>query len=153
MRKGLQLASPVERAAFGGLASFAVTIGAARTINVIRERRRRFPVLRSLARRAYYAPGGEELRIHHFLPGIVVSALAGAAAIFTRDDGLELLLSLPFGTGAGLTLDEVALLVDLDNAYWASENLVAAQAVIAALGTLGLAARFRQKSRESTSSE
>jgi ABC-type Fe3+ transport system permease subunit len=148
MRRALQLATPAERAALGSLSSFALTIGIARAINIARERRRRFSSLRGVGRRAYRAPGGERVRIHHFIPGMVVSALAGAAAIFTRDDGLELLLSVPFGVGAGLTLDEGALLVDLDDAYWASEELVAAQGALAALGAIGIGVRIRRKARE-----
>jgi len=147
MRAALRNASSVERAAFGTLSSFSATIAAARIVNIIRERRRRFPTLRSLARRAYHAPGAGGIRVHHFLPGIVVSTLSGGVAIFRRDDGRELVLSLPFGVGAGLTADEVALLIELDNPYWRSEKLVAYQGAVAAAGAAMLAARFTVKER------
>ena len=56
--------------------------------------------------------------IHHFVPGIVIAFGAGAAAILTRDERLEPLLAVPFGVGMGLTLDESALLLDLEDVYW-----------------------------------
>jgi hypothetical protein len=40
---GARVSSPPEQAAFGGLTSFAATIGISRTLNYVRERRRRFP--------------------------------------------------------------------------------------------------------------
>lgn len=124
------------------LASSAVTIGASRTINYWRERRRSAPALRSLLRRAYHAPGGQQLRIHHFLPGMAISTTAGAAAILTRRDGHEFWLSLPFGTGTALILDEVAMLIDLDNPYWGTERLAFLQGGLAALGAVALTVRF-----------
>jgi hypothetical protein len=124
------------------LSSFAVTIGTSRAINYVLERRRATPRLRSWARRAYHSPGQEQLRVHHFLPGICLAFLSGASAILTRDDGREFWLSVPFGIGAGLTLDEIAILTERDNPYWESERLAAAQAAVAAAGAFALAARF-----------
>jgi hypothetical protein len=82
------------------------------------------------------------LRVHHFLPGLALAFTAGGIAILTRGDGREALLALPFGIGAGLSLDEIGLLVKADNPYWGSENLALAQASVAALAAGGLAARF-----------
>ncbi len=87
-------------------------------------------------------------RIHHFVPGIGLIAAAGAVAIATRDDGLELPLSMPFGVGSALTLDEAALLVGRNNAYWASENFAIGIGVGAIAGAAALAAGFyRRESR------
>jgi hypothetical protein len=126
------------------LTSFAVTICASRAVNYVLERRRRAPRLRSWARHAYHAAGQEQLRVHHFIPGIGLALVSGAGAILTRNDRREFWFSLPFGTGAGLTLDEIAILTELDNPYWESEKLAAAQATIAAIGALALAAHFRR---------
>ena len=93
-------------------------------------------------RRAYHAPGRDEPRIHHFMPGIGLAFITGAAAILKRDDELGLWLGLAFGTGSGLTLDEIAILAGLDNPYWESDRLAVAQAAVAALGASGLLARF-----------
>jgi hypothetical protein len=141
--RGCREVSPAERAGFGMLTSFAMTIGASRAINYVLERRRTAPRLRSWARHAYHSLGQEQLRVHHFMPGICLAFLSGAGAILSRNDGREFWFSLPFGIGAGLTLDEIAILAELDNPYWESEKLAAAQAGIAASGALALAARFQ----------
>ena len=39
--------------------------------------------------------------IHHFVPGIVLAFVSGAAAIVTRDEDVEPLLAVPFGAGWG----------------------------------------------------
>ena len=83
--------------------------------------------------------------IHHFVPGIVIAFGAGAAAILTRDERIEPWLAVPFGVGMGLTLDESALLLELEDVYWSREGLLSVQitlAVMAILGALALALRF-----------
>ncbi len=141
--RGYRQVSPAERAGFGMLTSFAVTIAASRAINYVLERRRSAPRLRSWARRVYHSPGQDQLRVHHFMPGIGLAFLSGAGAILNRDDGREFWFSLPFGIGAGLTLDEIAILTERDNPYWESQKLAAAQAAIAAGGACALAVRFQ----------
>jgi hypothetical protein len=141
-RRGWQVVSPPERASFGMLSAFATTIAVSRGINYAPERRRPAPRLRSWARRAYHSPGKEQLRVHHFLPGIGLAFATGSAAIMARSDGREFWLSLPFGTGVALTMDEIALLVQRDNPYWDSETLALAGA--AALAAATLAARIQR---------
>jgi len=141
---GYRRGSSPERAGLGMLTSFAVTIGVARAINYVRERRRHAPRLRSWARRAYHLPGREQLRVHHFVRGVGLAFLAGAGAIIKREDNLELSFSIPFGIGVGLTFDEIAVMTELDNPYWESEKLATAQAATAALGALALAIRLHR---------
>ena len=50
---------------------------------------------------------------------------------------LEQALALPFGAGIGLTFDEAALLLELDDVYWSREGLFSVQL---SLGTTGLLA-------------
>jgi CBS domain-containing protein len=83
--------------------------------------------------------------MHHSLPGIVISLATGATAILTRSDGGELWLSLPFGIGAGLTLDESALLLERDNPYWGSERMAFAQAAAGAVAAAAMAADFYRR--------
>ncbi len=130
------------------LSSFAITIGASRAINYVLERRRTAPRLRSWTRRAYHSPGREQFRVHHFMPGIGLAFLSGAGAILNRNDGREFWFSLPFGVGAGLTLDEIAILGELDNPYWESERLAAAQGAIAAAGAVALAFHFQRSGKD-----
>lgn len=60
------------------LGSFALTVTVARAVNYVREQRR--PVLPFLSPR-----GGDDLRIHHFAPGIAIAfgtvALAARALV------------------------------------------------------------------------
>jgi hypothetical protein len=126
------------------LSSFGVSIGVSRAITYVAERRRPAPALRDWVRRVYHSPGGERVRVHHFLPGIAFAFLAGGAAIVKRDDG-QFWLGVPFGTGVGLTMDEIALLTELDNPYWESGRLVLMQAAMAVLGAIGLGLRFHRR--------
>jgi hypothetical protein len=52
---------------------------------------------------------------------------------------------VPFGTGAGLTFHEIALLVNRDNPYWDSERFALMQSAAAALAAAALAARFHRR--------
>ena len=61
--------------------------------------------------------------IHHFVPGIVIAFAAGAGAILTSDEKIEPWLAVPFGVGMGLTLDESALLLELEDVYWSSRGI------------------------------
>ena len=88
------------------------------------------------------------VRVVHFLPGIGIAFAAGAASILTRKDRREFWLSLPFGAGAALTLDEADLLLELDNPYWGSEVLALTQGSLAALGAAVLALRFHRRGDE-----
>jgi lysyl-tRNA synthetase class 2 len=76
-------------------------------------------------------PGG--LHIHHLVFGIVLLMLAGFLGFALQPDSpwLEILAVL-FGIGAGLTLDEFALWLYLEDVYWAEEGRRSVDAVILA---------------------
>lgn len=139
---GYRTASPAARGGFGLLSSYGTTIAVSRAANYVLERQRHAPVARSLVRRAFHAPHRDNARIHHFFPGMLIATAAGTVSILARDDGRERWLSWPYGVGAALIFDEVALLVDRDNAYWRSERLALAQGAAALTGAAALAARF-----------
>jgi hypothetical protein len=145
MRRG----STPERAGLSILATCAVTMFSARAVNYARERRRPLPAVRSLARRASSLPRKGDVRVHHFLPGTAMALAAGGAAILTRTEGHEMRFGVPFGVGVGLTLDELALLVDADNAYWKSERLALAGAVATGATAAGIALHMGLESRGS----
>jgi hypothetical protein len=75
--------------------------------------------------------------IHHFIPGIVIAFGAGMAALFIRDDQVRETLAIPLGIGIGLTIDESALLILLEDVYWSRRGLVGVQIT---LGTASLLA-------------
>ena len=142
-RAGYREVSTRENALFNLLSSFVTTFLAARGITYLLRRRPRVGPFRNMrvGRR----------HIHHFVPGIVLAFGAGAAAILTRDEDLEPQLAVPFGVGMGLTLDESALLLELDDVYWSREGLLSVQitlAVIALLAALALALRFLRRGEQ-----
>jgi hypothetical protein len=139
-RAGYHEVSTRENAMFNLLGSFTVTFALARGITYLLRQRRRVGPFRNmrLGRR----------HIHHFVPGIVIAFGSGAGAILTRDERLEVRLAVPFGVGMGLTLDESALLLELEDVYWNREGLLSVQitlAVMALLASIALALRFLRR--------
>jgi hypothetical protein len=128
---------------FNLLGSFALSFVAARSIAYGLRRRRRVGPFRNLriGRR----------HIHHYVPGILLAFSSGAAAILTRNEALEPRLAVPFGIGMGLTLDESALLLELEDVYWTREGVVGVQislAAIATLASIALGIRFLRRGEE-----
>jgi hypothetical protein len=76
-------------------------------------------------------PGG--LHIHHLVFGIVAMMLAGFVGFAIQPDSpwLEITAAL-FGIGVGLTLDEFALWLYLEDVYWSEEGRRSVDAVIVA---------------------
>ena len=139
-RVGYEQASTRENAMFNLLSSFVGTFLAARGITALLRHRPTVGPFRNLrvGRR----------HIHHFVPGIVIAFSAGAGAIVTRSERLEPKLAVPFGMGMGLTLDESALLLELEDVYWSREGLLSVQitmAVAALLASIALALRFLRR--------
>ena len=120
-----------ENTLFNLLASFAVSFSAARAITYMLRRRTRVGPFRSLRIGTRH--------IHHFVPGILLAFGAGAAAILSDDERLEPHLAVVFGAGMGLTLDESALLLELDDVYWSREGLLSVQIALAAMALISAA--------------
>jgi hypothetical protein len=77
--------------------------------------------------------------IHHFVPGILIAFAAGAAAVFVHDARLRETLAIPLGAGMGLTFDESALLLELEDVYWSREGLLGIQITLATASLLAAA--------------
>ena len=142
-KTGYREVSTRENAVFNLLTSFVATFIAARTVTTLLRGRTTLGPFRNVkvGRR----------HIHHFVPGIVMAFAAGAAAIVTSDEDLGPPLAIPFGAGMGLTLDESALLLELDDVYWSEEGVVSVQiamAVTAMLSALVLALRFLRRGEQ-----
>jgi hypothetical protein len=75
-------------------------------------------------------------RIHHFIPGIVLAFVSGIGAITTRSERMEATLAIPFGAGMGLTMDEAALLLGLEDVYWTRQGLLSVQVSLGVTATL-----------------
>ena len=132
-----------ENALFNLFTSFVATFISVRAITTLLRGRRTVGPFRNVVvgRR----------HIHHYVPGILLTFLSGSAAIATRHEGLESWLAIPFGAGMGLTLDESALLLELDDVYWSEEGIVSVQialAAIAMLSAVALATRFLRRGEQ-----
>ena len=46
-------------------------------------------------------------------------------------------MALPFGVGVALTLDEWALLMELDDVYWSDEGILSVQVTLGTTGAAG----------------
>jgi hypothetical protein len=82
---------------------------------------------------------GGGLHLHHLVWGIVLMLVAGFLAFATPDvtPGSEIEAAV-FGVGAGLTLDEFALLIYLRDVYWSDEGRASFHAVVVAVILAGL---------------
>ncbi|WP_308282374.1 hypothetical protein [Streptomyces lichenis] len=102
------------------LGSFVVTFLVTRTITrLIRAGRGPFRNV---------TPGG--LHIHHVVPGVVLALLGGFGGVATSQYGAaSAFCAVLFGIGAGLILDEFALIVHLDDVYWTEQGRQSVEAV------------------------
>ena len=80
------------------------------------------------------------VHLHHLVFGIVTMMAAGAGgfAAFGNSPWTEI-CALAFGIGAGLTIDEFALWVYLDDVYWAEEGRSSIDATVIAAALMLLA--------------
>jgi len=77
------------------------------------------------------------VHIHHLVFGIVTMMIAGALGFFAfgRSPTTEI-CAFAFGVGAGLTIDEFALWVHLDDVYWAEEGRSSIDATVIAASAM-----------------
>jgi hypothetical protein len=126
-RRGYQEAATGETVLFNLLSAFVLSSSLIR-LSAFGKRRGVRPFFDVIVGRTH---------IHHFIPGIVIAFGSGAAALFTRDDHVRETLAIPLGVGVGLTFDESALLLALEDVYWSRRGLVGVQIT---LGTASLLA-------------
>jgi hypothetical protein len=131
------LDEPAQRAGFVLVASFLITFLFIRTS------------ARMIRKQVSWWPGSVRtkggLHLHHLVWGILLLLVAGflGFAVEATSPWEEILAAL-FGVGAGLTLDEFALWVHLEDVYWTQEGRSSLDAVVIAallggLIVLGLA--------------
>lgn len=74
-------------------------------------------------------PGG--LHIHHVVPGVVLTVIGGFGAVAGGRSGVGAsVCAVLFGTGAGLVLDEFALLLHLADVYWSEQGRKSVEIVV-----------------------
>jgi hypothetical protein len=77
--------------------------------------------------------------VHHLVWGILLMLVVGYVAIAIGPGSpLREILAVLFGVGAGLTLDEFALWLNLKDVYWSEQGRASIDAVIVASGLAGL---------------
>jgi hypothetical protein len=137
---GYQAAPAQENAMFNLFASFVISLVMSRAIAFALRDRRRLGPFRNVR--------VNNRHIHHFVPGIALAFLSGAIAIVTRNEELEPKLALAFGAGMGMTMDEAALLLELDDVYWTEKGLLSVQigaGLVGLLGALAIGLRFLRR--------
>ncbi|WP_127358782.1 hypothetical protein [Actinacidiphila soli] len=74
-------------------------------------------------------PGG--MHIHHVVPGVVLTVIGGFGAVASsQHDWTAGVCAVLFGMGAGLVLDEFALLLYLDDVYWSERGRKSVEVVV-----------------------
>ncbi len=121
----------LDRAQRGGLLSwlaFSGTFGAARALtHAIRSDRGPFRNV---------SMGGTHL--HHYLWGITLLAGVGAVAIRGEDRSRNHpVVAVAYGAGLALIIDEFALLLDLQDVYWARQGRWSVDVGVGLISTVG----------------
>jgi hypothetical protein len=79
------------------------------------------------------------VHVHHLVFGIVTMMIAGTIGFTVLGDApWTEICALAFGVGAGLTIDEFALWVYLEDVYWSEEGRVSIDATVIAAALMGL---------------
>ncbi|GAA0469635.1 hypothetical protein ACFQ2B_23420 [Streptomyces stramineus] len=83
------------------------------------------------------SPGG--IHVHHVVPGVVLMVIGGFGAVGSGRHGFGAAASaVLFGTGAGLVLDEFALVLHLDDVYWTEQGRKSVEIVVLTAALVGL---------------
>ncbi|MGP3751957.1 hypothetical protein B046DRAFT_05201 [Streptomyces sp. LamerLS-316] len=76
-----------------------------------------------------FTPGG--VHVHHVVPGVVLSVVGGFGAVASGQQGVAAgVFAVVFAVGAGLVLDEFALILHLDDVYWTEEGRQSVEMVV-----------------------
>ncbi|HEY7256968.1 MAG TPA: hypothetical protein VH476_09835 [Solirubrobacterales bacterium] len=79
------------------------------------------------------------VHVHHLVFGIVTMMVAGAVGFTVLGDSPWVeICAFAFGIGAGLTIDEFALWVYLEDVYWSEQGRVSIDATVIAAAAMGL---------------
>ncbi|WP_326546316.1 hypothetical protein QGN32_22150 [Mycolicibacterium sp. ND9-15] len=84
---------------------------------------------------------GSGLHLHHVVIGVVLVMISGVTMVTLAVDGGVpefTAAAILFGIGAALVLDEFALILHLEDVYWAEDGRTSVDAVFAAVAVAGL---------------
>jgi hypothetical protein len=118
---------PSERALLLSWAAFGVTFGTARAVT-------------HLLRRRDLVTGGSGgiviggRHLHHYNLGILLLVAVGGVGVHGQEQRRRHpVTATAYGTGAALIVDELALLLDLSDVYWARDGRTSVDAAIGAI--------------------
>ena len=124
----LEELSPAERAALLSWLGFTVTFATARGIT--------HSIKKGDGPFRNMSTGG--VHLHHYLWGIAMLTGVGAVAVHGDDERRRHpSVSLSYGIGLGLIIDEFALLVDLEDVYWSTKGRLSVEAGTGVIGVGG----------------
>jgi hypothetical protein len=119
---------PAERALLLSWAAFGVTFGSAR---VITHRLRKRGGLGGIVIRGRH--------IHHYNFGIAMLTAVGGVGVHGQEAARRHpLTATAYGAGVALIVDELALLLDLQDVYWAKDGRTSVDVAIGAIAVGGL---------------
>ncbi|MFN8025945.1 MAG: hypothetical protein U0W40_06205 [Acidimicrobiia bacterium] len=78
------------------------------------------------------------LHVHHAVPGIILLIVGAFMAIGTDSEDWTIVAAVLVGIGTSLVLDEFALILHLQDVYWADEGRISVEMVSLAIACLGL---------------
>ncbi|MBL3668671.1 hypothetical protein JL475_22295 [Streptomyces sp. M2CJ-2] len=79
------------------------------------------------------------VHIHHVVPGVILTVVGGFGAVASGRHGFGAALSaVVFGIGAGLVLDEFALILHLQDVYWTEAGRQSVEVVVITASLVGL---------------
>ncbi|MGW0914132.1 hypothetical protein ACWD1Z_20630 [Streptomyces sp. NPDC002784] len=79
------------------------------------------------------------VHIHHVVPGVILTVIGGFGAVASGRNGFgAALCAVVFGIGAGLVLDEFALILHLADVYWTEEGRRSVEVVVLTAALVGL---------------
>ncbi|WP_038553983.1 hypothetical protein [Nocardia nova] len=129
-RAWLETLGPGERSAVLAWAAFTATFGATRAL--------------THWIRAGHGPAGGGITLggrhfHHYNIGIAMLATVGAVAVRgTERARRHPLVATSYGAGCALIVDELALLLDLEDVYWARQGRTSVDTAVLVIGVGGL---------------
>ncbi len=78
------------------------------------------------------------MHIHHVVPGVVLTVVGGFGALASRQGLGTGVFAVVFGVGAGLVLDEFALILHLADVYWSEQGRKSVEVVVVTAAMVGL---------------
>ncbi|MDQ1044825.1 hypothetical protein [Streptomyces sp. V4I2] len=79
------------------------------------------------------------VHLHHVVPGVALTVLGGFGAVASTRHGFgSAAFAVVFGIGAGLVLDEFALILHLDDVYWTEAGRKSVEVVVLTAALVGL---------------